>query len=599
MRLEPVDEAAQPVPDVEPALGLDPRGRDRRHHEREEDVEVLLRREGDGSRQGGEAEIAEASAREILVEPQEETGRAEKAPDVVAAEAGVVEEVRRERRERAGGERRSRAEAAPQKERHRGQRDAGERGREARREVRFAVPPGHEAGDLEDDRDRVVLDRPVVDGVVLVRAVLDQVQRGPRVDRLVVVERVRPELHEMEERREREERDPGLLLEVRKRRVGGDERGRAALRSFQDLEDRGVAAGEGAAEVRAHRERARAEVALLERADEDVPHLVLVQELEDGLGILGGVDALEGVLAGRGLGDGAGRRATVPRGSPSRGRSASRWRRRCARSPCRRCRSPPRGPRRPRRASAARRSPRGRRAPPAPSSAGRRARRAVLSTSRGRRSRRAGARERPTRAQATSDADEDARVARRERERQEKRSAEREERPGSHEALEDRVHAAHPPRRTNRTRGRRRARPRGPLPTPPAGGRPGARRRAARALPAARLAEEQPEDAGGEPGREREDGLLREDDERERERRERARRDERPVGARLAAHEGDPEREGRNHGEDAEVKERVRGARPFLPPREAVERGARGERERHEKERGGKRASRGCGGTRA
>src|ERR1017187_6882275 len=63
--------------------------------------------------------------------------------------------------------------------------------------------------------------------------------------------------------------------------------------SFQNLEDRGIAACEGASEVRTHRERVRAEVAFLERADEDVAHLVLVQKLEDPFELLGGVDQLE------------------------------------------------------------------------------------------------------------------------------------------------------------------------------------------------------------------------------------------------------------------------------------------------------------------
>ena len=95
VRLEPVDEVAQSVPHVEAALRLHPGRRNRGHHEREEDVEVLLRGECDGSPQRGVAEIAEASPLQILVQPQEKTCRAEKAPDVVAAEAGVVEEVRR------------------------------------------------------------------------------------------------------------------------------------------------------------------------------------------------------------------------------------------------------------------------------------------------------------------------------------------------------------------------------------------------------------------------------------------------------------------------------------------------------------------------
>ena len=228
MRLEPVDEAAQPVPRVEAALRLHPRGGDRGNHEREEDVEVLLRGERDGGRERGVAEIPEAAALQILVQPQKEARRAEKAPDVVAAEAGVVEKVRRERRERAGGERRPAAEAAPQKKRHRRKGDAGERGRKARREVRVSVSRGHEVGELEHGRDRVVLDRPVVDGIVLVRAVPQEVERSPSVDRLVVVKGVCPELDEVEKGREQEERDPGLLLEVREGRFGGGGRRRAA-----------------------------------------------------------------------------------------------------------------------------------------------------------------------------------------------------------------------------------------------------------------------------------------------------------------------------------------------------------------------------------
>ena len=130
------------------------------------------------------------------------------------------------------------------------------------------------------------------------------------------------------------------------------------------------------------------------------------------------------------------------------------------------------------------------------------------------------------------DADEDARVARREREREEKRPAQREERPGAHEALEDRVHAAHRRpvgigheddvghgREDRSRRGQEEAGPeraRGPL-----------------RLPRLRLPKEQPGDARGESGREREDGLLREDDERERERRKRARR-ERATGRRAS-----------------------------------------------------------------
>ena len=282
MRLEQVDEPAQPVPHVEAALRLHPGGRDRGHHEREEDVEVLLRGECDGSRQRGEAEIAEASRLQILVQPQEEAGRAEKAPDVVAAEAGVVEEVRRERRERAGGERRSAAEAAPQEERHRRQGDAGERRREARREVRVAHARevAKRPATLNASRDREVLDRAVVDGVVLVRAVpAARCVRGPRVDRLVVVEGARPELDEME--KGREQRGARSRPSSRSPRKASRKRRTARRRSFQNLVDRGVAAREGAPEVRAHRERVRAEVAFLERADEDVAHLVLVQELED------------------------------------------------------------------------------------------------------------------------------------------------------------------------------------------------------------------------------------------------------------------------------------------------------------------------------
>ena len=185
------------------------------------------------------------------------------------------------------------------------------------------------------------------------------------------------------------------------------------------------------------------------------------------------------------------------------------------------------------------------------------------------------------------DADEDARVARGEREREEKRPAQREERPRAHEALEDRVHAAHrlsvgighedDVGHGREDRARRRQEETGPQ-------RAGGPLR----LPRPRLSQQQPDDARGESGREREDGLLREDDERERERRKRARRNERPVGARLAAHEGDPERERRNHGEDAEVKKGVRGARPLLPPRKPAEGGTRGARERQEEERRGK-----------
>ena len=60
----------------------------------------------------------------------------------------------------------------------------------------------------------------MVDGVVFVRAVLKEVLRGPGVDGLVMVKGVRPELHEMEERRKGDEKDPGLLLQVEERRLG-------------------------------------------------------------------------------------------------------------------------------------------------------------------------------------------------------------------------------------------------------------------------------------------------------------------------------------------------------------------------------------------
>ncbi len=158
--LEPVDEPAQTVPDVEAAARLQPRDGERRDHEGEEDVEVLLGRERDGRRERGERQVPHAARREVLVEPEEQARGPEEAPRVVPAEARVVEEVRRERAERARRERRAPAEPPAQEEGHRRERDARERRGEARREVGGPVPglrgreAGQEADDLADRRRR-------------------------------------------------------------------------------------------------------------------------------------------------------------------------------------------------------------------------------------------------------------------------------------------------------------------------------------------------------------------------------------------------------------------------------------------------------------
>jgi hypothetical protein len=196
---------------------------------------------------------------------------------------------------------------------------------------------------------------------------------------------------------------------------------------------------EGAPEVRAQREGVHAEVAVLERPDEDVPHLVAVKHGEDGVGVLGRVEQLEVAAAALELGR---RPAAAPETLVVVPAEDRRQARRAADAAVVRVRvarclgedgavdgvraQPFHG-----RAVAGRVALHPREPVHAVHGAG-----PLPPEENGRE--RVG--EEACRADEKGGADDAARAARRERERQEERAADHEERPRPHERLEDRVH---------------------------------------------------------------------------------------------------------------------------------------------------------------